>query len=79
MRTAKIVAASILMVSTLYGCSPRTEAQTPPQPQVTVAAPLVRMVQDWDDFSGRFEAVRSVEVRARAGGYVQGVHFRDGD
>ncbi len=79
MRTAKIVAASVLMVTTLYGCAPRSEAQAPPQPQVTVSAPLVRQVQDWDDFTGRFEATQSVEVRARAGGYIQGVHFRDGD
>lgn len=79
MRTATVIAASILLVSTLYGCSPQTQAQTPPQPQVTVAAPLVRQVQDWDEFAGRFEAVQSVDVRARAGGYVQGVHFRDGD
>jgi RND family efflux transporter MFP subunit len=78
MRTIRIVAASVLLTTTLYGCSQRTEAQTPPAPQVTVSVPLVRQVQDWDDFTGRFEATQDVEVRARVGGYVQGVHFRDG-
>ena len=79
MRTAKIVAASALMAAALYGCS-RSEAQAPPPaPSVTVAVPLVRAVQDWDEFTGRFEATQSVEVRARVGGYVSGVHFRDGD
>ena len=45
---------------------------------VSVAAPLRERVIDWDDFTGRFEAVEQVEVRARAGGYLQAVHFRDG-
>jgi len=79
MRTAKIVAASALMAAALYGCSSRSEAQAPPAPAVTVAVPLVQAVQDWDEFTGRFEATQSVEVRARVGGYISGVHFRDGD
>ena len=79
MRTVKIVAASALMAAALYGCSSRSEAQAPPAPAVTVATPLVQAVQDWDEFTGRFEATQSVEVRARVGGYVSGVHFRDGD
>ncbi|MFA4893593.1 efflux RND transporter periplasmic adaptor subunit [Brevundimonas sp.] len=79
MRTAKMVAAAVLMTTVLYGCSQRSEAQAPPAPAVTVAVPLVRAVQDWDEFTGRFEATQSVEVRARVGGYISGVHFRDGD
>ncbi|MFN3930168.1 MAG: efflux RND transporter periplasmic adaptor subunit [Brevundimonas sp.] len=78
MRTAKIVAASALMAAALYGCSSRSEAQAPPAPAVTVATPLVQAVQDWDEFTGRFEATQSVEVRARVGGYISAVHFRDG-
>lgn len=79
MRTVKIVTASALMAAALYGCSQPSEAQAPAAPAVTVATPLVRAVQDWDEFTGRFEATQSVEVRARVGGYIQGVHFRDGD
>ncbi|MCS6627334.1 efflux RND transporter periplasmic adaptor subunit [Roseibacterium beibuensis] len=79
MRTVKIVAASALMAAALYGCSSKSEAQAPPAPAVTVAVPLVQAVQDWDEFTGRFEATQSVEVRARVGGYISGVHFRDGD
>lgn len=79
MRTVKIVAASAVMAAALYGCSSRSEAQAPPAPSVTVAVPLVQAVQDWDEFTGRFEATQSVEVRARVGGYISGVHFRDGD
>lgn len=79
MRTAKIVAAAVLMTTALYGCSQGSEAQAPPAPAVTVATPLVQTIQDWDEFTGRFEATQAVEVRARVGGYISAVHFRDGD
>nr|WP_292175286.1 efflux RND transporter periplasmic adaptor subunit [Brevundimonas sp.] len=46
---------------------------------MTVATPLVQTIQDWDEFTGRFEATQDVEVRARVGGYISAVHFRDGD
>ena len=35
--------------------------------------------EDWDEFPGRFEAPQTVDVRARVGGYIQAVHFQDGD
>ena len=80
MRGLKIMAVSVLMTGALYGCSQRSEAQgPPPAAPVTVAVPLAERVVDWDDFTGRFEAVNQVEVRARVGGFVQAVHFRDGD
>ncbi|WP_449473667.1 efflux RND transporter periplasmic adaptor subunit [Sphingobium chungangianum] len=51
----------------------------PPMPVVTVATPLSRMVLDWDDYVGRFEASKAVEVRPRVSGQLVGIHFRDGD
>ncbi|MGX7897023.1 efflux RND transporter periplasmic adaptor subunit [Tsuneonella sp. HG222] len=59
----------------------RTEdapAATPPPPEVTVATPLQREVTGWDEFIGRFEPSRAVEVRPRISGQVVGVHFTDG-
>ena len=53
-------------------------AAAPPIPTVTVAAPLEQSVNQWDDYVGRFEASRSVEVRPRVSGQIVGVHFRDG-
>lgn len=47
-------------------------------PPVTVAQPVKRTVTDWDEFTGRFEAVQEVQVRARVGGFVTSVEFRDG-
>jgi RND family efflux transporter MFP subunit len=45
---------------------------------VTVAKPLLREVVDYDEYVGRFVAVNSVEVRSRVSGYLDKVHFRDG-
>ncbi|GLR48265.1 efflux RND transporter periplasmic adaptor subunit [Sphingomonas astaxanthinifaciens] len=50
----------------------------PPPATVTAAAPVVRQITEWDDYSGRFEASRSVEVRPRVSGAITGVHFQDG-
>ena len=79
MRHFKIMAVAVLITSLLYGCTDRSEAQgPPPAPEVSVATPLVDQVVDWDEFTGRFEAPQRVDVRARVGGYIQAVHFRDG-
>lgn len=60
------------------------EQPAPPQaaegspPAVTVAKPVVKEIIEEDEFTGRFEAVASVDVRARVGGYLDSVHFTDG-
>jgi RND family efflux transporter MFP subunit len=45
---------------------------------VTVASPLVRQISEWDEYIGRFEASRVVEVRPRVSGAVTAVLFTDG-
>lgn len=62
----------------LSGCGKQEAQGAPPPPQVSVALPLQQTVVDWSDFVGRFEAPSTVEVRARTGGFLQAVHFRDG-
>jgi RND family efflux transporter MFP subunit len=62
----------------LAGCKEAPEAP-PPAPTVTVGAPLIKPIVDWDDYVGRFEARQQVEVRPRVSGYVQRIAFRDGD
>lgn len=53
---------------------------TPPMPvpQVTVAPAVEKVVADWDEFTGHFEAVNSVEVRPRVGGFIERVAFTEG-
>lgn len=75
----KPLLATLLAVTALTACGQKpAEPMTMPTPQVSVAAPLKQNVTDWDEFVGRFEAVQHVDVRARAGGFLQGVHFKDG-
>jgi membrane fusion protein, multidrug efflux system len=50
----------------------------PPAPQVTTAEVAVHELNDWADFTGRLEAVESVEIRPRVGGFVESVHFVEG-
>ncbi|UYN94924.1 MAG: efflux RND transporter periplasmic adaptor subunit [Enhydrobacter sp.] len=45
---------------------------------VTVSEPLAKRVTQWDEYSGKFEAVAVVEVRARVSGFIDKQHFRDG-
>jgi RND family efflux transporter MFP subunit len=47
-------------------------------PQVTAAKPVVKQIVEWDDFTGRFEAMDDVSIRSRVTGYLEQVHFQDG-
>lgn len=62
----------------VVACGKSAPPPPSPPPEVTVAAPLQEQVLDWDDFVGRFEAAQRVDVRARAGGYIQAAHFQEG-
>jgi membrane fusion protein, multidrug efflux system len=53
-------------------------AGAPPAMPVSVATVVTSEVAAWDEFSGRLEAVERVELRSRAAGTVQAVHFREG-
>jgi RND family efflux transporter MFP subunit len=50
----------------------------PPPPEVQVATPETREVIDYEDFPGRTEALRSVDLRARATGYLEEINFKEG-
>src|SRR5262245_23624100 len=53
-------------------------AQTAPPPKVTVIQPLVREIIEWDEYTGRLQAVDFVEVRAQVSGYLQSINFKEG-
>src|SRR5436190_15739631 len=67
------------LLSALAGCgqAPRQEAARP-APAVTVAKPVQRAIVDHDEYVGRFVAVEAVELRARVSGYLDQIHFTDG-
>jgi multidrug efflux system membrane fusion protein len=56
----------------------QSQEAAPPPPTVTVARPLVQDVAEWTEHTGRFVASADVEVRPRVSGYLQRVHFREG-
>ncbi|MEZ5818764.1 MAG: efflux RND transporter periplasmic adaptor subunit [Hyphomicrobiaceae bacterium] len=65
----------------LAGCERQqstAQRPKPPPPTVTVAQPLVRMVANEEEQVGRFVAVDAVDIRAKVSGYLEGVHFKDG-
>ena len=64
-----IISASLLMDGELSAQS---------APVVTVAKPVMREVVENDEFIGRFEAVDEVAIRARVGGYLNEIRFKDG-
>jgi RND family efflux transporter MFP subunit len=47
-------------------------------PNVTVSKAHQRTITEWDEYTGRFDAVDTVEIRARVSGYLTNVHFKDG-
>jgi RND family efflux transporter MFP subunit len=76
---ARVAAVLALLAVALAGCSEAPKAPpAPPPPAVTVAHPVKRTIVDRDEYVGRFVAVQSVEVRARVSGYLESVHFVDG-
>jgi RND family efflux transporter MFP subunit len=71
----------ILLVAGFFiiGCKETSLPSAPGPPVVTVAVPVERTVTDHVDFSGKTAAIESVELRARVGGYLQTVQYKEGD
>ncbi|MEW4568528.1 efflux RND transporter periplasmic adaptor subunit [Tautonia sp. JC769] len=67
------------LLAALAGCREAAPSPTMPPPAVVVSEPVVREVIEWDYFTGRLQAVDEVEVRARVSGYLDEIHFTDGD
>ena len=78
MRQLQLALITILCILA-SGCGQKApDAGPPPPAEVDVATPLKHMITEWDEFTGRFEAVARVDVRARVTGYLIEKLFRDG-
>lgn len=71
--------ASLIVIAAALA-APQARAQAPggPPPKVTVAKPVVREIIEQDQYTGRFDPIEFVEVRARVTGYLEKINFMDG-
>src|SRR5688572_29058941 len=79
MRRSLPLFAVLLAAPVLAGCDNKPAANAgPPLPAVTVSRPIQQQIKGWDEYTGRFVAVKTVEVRARVSGFIDSIHFKDG-
>src|ERR1700736_5400734 len=81
LRSVRRLTILLLLVPVLAACGQtqsQPQAAAPPPRQVTISKPTSKMIADQDEYVGRFVAVESVEVRARVPGYLEAIHFQDG-
>ena len=74
----KYAASALLPALVLVSACGKAPPPAPPPPTVMVGHALSKPVADWDDYSGRFEAVDAVDVKPRVSGAIESVHFADG-
>ena len=79
-RIAAILLLAPLAVAGVFGCSrpAPTPAESPP-PLVFFDYPVQDEVTDFEEFTGRADALQSVELRSRVTGYLKALHFTDGE
>src|SRR5262245_56535006 len=73
--------AGAVLAALAAGCDqsqPQPAQQAAPAPSVSVSQPVQRDIVEWDEYTGRFDATQTVEVRARVSGYLDDVRFKDG-
>ena len=73
-----VVGVAVFLLSACTPSEGQQEQPAPLPPAVTVAPALTQRITEWDEFTGRFEATASVDVRARVSGYLEKVNFADG-
>jgi multidrug efflux system membrane fusion protein len=79
MERAAISIVAVLCAGMLAGCDNKPAASgAPSPPPVTVSKPLQKQITEWDEYTGRFEALATVDIRARVSGFIDSIHFRDG-
>ncbi len=73
-----LCAAAIVAAVALSGCKKNAASPEQGPLPVNVVTAHEREVTEWDEFTGRIEAVQSVEIRARVSGYLTSVNFKAG-
>jgi RND family efflux transporter MFP subunit len=69
-----------LLCAVSAGCHKTAAAPAaPPPPEVFVAQPVVKTITDFEETTGRLAPVKYIDLRARVGGYLDSVEFKDGE
>jgi RND family efflux transporter MFP subunit len=75
---AKVLTTAAVVLGLITAACGGGAPPPPPAPGVTVAPVLERDINDWEEFTGRLQAVDAVEVRPRVSGYIEKVTFTEG-
>ncbi len=82
MTVSSLVKASTILLAfsqfTVFQSQNAAAQGAPPAPTVSVSSPIQKRITQWDEYTGRFEAAEQVEVRPRVSGFIEKIHFRDG-
>lgn len=74
-----LIQVPLLIAFGLLAAPPLIAQDAEPNVLVTVTTPRQEIITEWDEYTGRFIAFEQVEVRARVSGYLQDIHFTDGE
>ena len=73
------IGAFALLALGLAGCQPAATSKPAKVPRVIVTTPIEDTVIDYQDFTGRLEAVKMIEIKARVSGEVKEAGFKEGE
>ena len=77
----RYIAIMIVTALSLSACtqeSPKKGGSFNREISAPIETPKLRMVTQWEEFTGRFQAKNRVEIRSRVSGYLHDIHFEDG-
>jgi RND family efflux transporter MFP subunit len=71
--------AGLALAALVAGCTPAARAPDKKPSEVVVTTPITDEVTDYQDFTGRLDALKTVDIRARVSGFVLSAPFKEGD
>jgi RND family efflux transporter MFP subunit len=76
--SATVLTLIVSVVALCAGCRQANQLVVPPPPQVTVAQPVQRPVNDTIEFVATTQPTQAVELRSQVKGYLEKIVFEDG-
>jgi RND family efflux transporter MFP subunit len=84
MKSARLFRSFLLALGvtlSAVSCKPQSAGGPPAMPPptgVTVANPIAKELFDWEELTGRLDAVKTVEIRPRVSGHIASITFTPG-